>query len=429
MSPTVSTKLQWIAEQAVQRPDWVFRSLAHQIDVEFLGEAFARTRKDRAPGVDGVTACEYGKHLEGNLTSLHERLRTGRYKAPPVMRTWIPKDDGTLRPIGKPAFEDKIVQRAVAMVMAAIYEQDFLDCSYGFRQRRSAHQALGVLREKAIRWNARWVVDADIKGYFDSIDHEQLRRIIRKRIGDGSIIRLIGKWLNAGVLEDGNLSHPDEGTPQGGVISPMLANIYLHEVLDEWFEHEVKPRLKGQAFLIRFADDFVIGCEVESDARRIMEALPKRFAKYGLTIHPDKTVLVPFGKPTPTWEHKNGTFDFLGFTHFWGKTRRGGWTVKRKTAKKRLKRAIHRIWTWCRQHRHDPFEAQYRTLRSKLRGHIQYYGIRGNYEALRRVVWRTGKAWRYWLHRRSHKKAMLWERFEYLSFFYPLPTPRIVHQI
>jgi group II intron reverse transcriptase/maturase len=429
MSPTVSTKLQQIAELAAQRPDWVFRSLAHQIDEAFLREAYVRTRKDAAPGIDGVTAAEYAKDLEANLSDLHGRLRSGSYRATPVRRVWIPKDDGAQRPIGVKAFEDKIAERAVAMLLGAIYEQDFLDCSYGFREGRSQHQALKALRTQAIRENVRWVVDADVKGYFDSIDHAELRKILSKRVKDGSIIRLIGKWLNAGVMDGKELSYPTEGTPQGGVISPLLANIFLHEVLDVWFEQQVKPRLRGRSFLVRFADDFVIGCEVESDARRILAVLPKRFAKYGLTIHPEKTVLVPFGKPTPTWGHKNGTFDFLGFTHYWGKSRQGHGVLKRKTAKKRLRRAMKHIWTWCKANRHRPFEEQYRSICNKLRGHIQYYGIRGNVEALKAYVQRARRAWRFWLDRRTHKNGMLWERFEALGHCYPLPKPRIVHPI
>jgi hypothetical protein len=230
-------------------------------------------------------------------------------------------------------------------------------------------------------------------------------------------------------MEGNDLSYPERGTPQGGVISPLLANIYLHEVLDGWFERQIKPRLKGRAFLVRFADDFVIGCELEHDARRIMEVLPKRFARFGLTIHPEKTVLVPFGKPTPTWRHRNGTFDFLSFTHYWAKTRKGNVTVKRKTKRKRLRRAIKHIWLWCRQNRHLPFEEQYDKLCVKLRGHIQYYGIRGNLEAVQDVVYRAERAWRFWLARRSHKKAMPWERFDALRPYFPLPKARIVHPI
>lgn len=427
-SPTVSTTLQQLAHQAMHHPDRVFTTLAHRVDVDLLREAFHRTA-DRSPGIDRVTKEEYGRDLEANLADLYERLRTGRYHAPPVERVWLEKEDGGRRPIGKPTLEDKVAQRAYAMVLSAVYERDFLPCSFGFREGRSPHQALHAFREGAMRNHTRWVVDADIKGFFDSIPHDRLREVLRRRVNDGGIIRQVGKWLNAGVLEAGKLEHPEQGTPQGGVISPLLANIYLHEVLDVWFEHEIRPRLKGRAFLIRFADDFVIGCELEHDARRILTVLPKRFARYGLTIHPEKTKLVPFGKPTPTWTHRNGTFDFLGFTHYWGKTRKGTGTIKRKTKRKKIQRTIKHIWVWCRNHRHLPLMEQHGILCSKLRGHIQYYGIRGNIQSLQAIIYHAQRAWRYWLHRRSSKKAMPWDRFGLLLQVYPLPKPRIVHPI
>jgi group II intron reverse transcriptase/maturase len=407
----------------------VFHSLAYLIDEDLLREAFRRTRKDGAPGIDGVTAKAYQQDLDDNIRDLHERLRTGRYKAPPVVRVWIPKEDGKQRPIGKPAFEDKIVQRAAAMLLAAVYEQEFYPCSYGFREGRSPHQALERIWKCGMGENIRWIVDADIQGFFDNIDHEELRKVIRKRVNDGGLLRLIGKWLNAGVVEGEDLSYPETGTPQGGVISPMLANIFLHEVLDGWYEKQIKPRLRGRSFLVRFADDFVIGCELESDARRVMAVLPKRFNRYGLTIHPEKTALVPFGKPTPTWTYENGTFDFLGFTHYWGKSRTGRCLIKRKTARKRMQRAVKRLWLWCRDNRHEPAEIQHAALICKLRGHYQYYGIRGNYKALKTLWWQVQRAWRYWLNRRTRRNMMPWERYESFRQRHPLPLPRIVHAI
>ena len=338
-SPTISTKLQQIAQQAVRYPGMVFITLAHLMDVEFLREAYRLTRKDRAAGVDGVTARQYAEHLEENLQSLYERLRGGRYKAPPVERAWLEKQDGGKRPIGRPTFEDKIVQRAVVMLLGAIYEQQFHDFSYGFRPGRSAHQALEELRHQCGRMNIGWIVDADVSGCFDSLDHRLLRAFIKQRVNDGGIVRLIGKWLNAGVLEEGTLTYPDKGTPQGGVVSPMLANIFLHHVLDEWFVKQVKPRMKGRCFLIRFADDFVIGCELEGEACRILEVLAKRFGRFGLTIHSDKKALIRFKGPgsKKNSDGGNGTFDFLGFTHYWAKSRRGAWVIKRRTARKRLR--------------------------------------------------------------------------------------------
>ena len=430
-SPTISTKLQRIAEQADQYPAMVFTTLAHLIDVDWLREAFHRTRKDAAPGIDGVTAAMYAEHLEANLTDLHARLQSGRYTAPPVKRTWLDKADGSQRPIGMPAFEDKIVQRAVTMLLGAVYEEDFHDFSHGFREGHSPHQALQELREQCMNGHISWIVDADVSGFFDSLDHDLLRDIMRRRVKDGKIIRLIGKWLKAGVIEGDALTYPDQGTPQGGVCSPMLANIFLHHVLDAWFVHEVEPRMKGRCFLLRFADDFIIGCEREDDARRIMAVLPKRFARFGLTIHPTKTGLVSFRKPASHAEADtgNGTFEFLGFTHYWTKSRRGYWVIKRKTAGKRLRRAQKSLWQWCRDQRHTPLQAQYRILCQKLRGHYQYYGIRGNYPQLEQLYEHAVHAWRYWLSRRSHKSAIPWEKFDRLHDRFPLPVPSILHTI
>ena len=430
-SPTVSTTLQQIADQAVQYPDRVFTTLAHHIDVDFLREAFHRTSKRSAPGIDGVTAKKYAEDLEGNLANLHERLCSGRYQAPPVVRAWLDKEDGGQRPIGMPALEDKIVQRAVTMLLEAIYEQDFYPFSYGFRKGRSPHHALFELRERCMRMGGAWILDADISGYFDSIDRNKLREIIKERVNDGSILRLIGKWLNAGVLEGETLTYPDQGTPQGGVVSPILANVFLHRVLDEWFVREIQPRLKGQSFLIRYADDFVICCELESDARRILAVLHKRFTRFGLTIHPTKTRLVPFRRPD--YKEKSGkgggTFDILGLTHFWSRSRKGNWVIKRKTAKKRLRRTMKALWQWCRTNRHMPLKDQYRMVCQKLRGHYQYYGIRDNFWMLEKVYRHTVKTWRYWLDRRSSKKAMPWDKFQRILNDFPLPKPRIVQPI
>jgi group II intron reverse transcriptase/maturase len=407
----------------------VFTTLAHHMDVEWLREAYRLTPKDRAAGVDGVTAKQYGENLEENLSDLHKRLRSGRYFAPPVERAWLDKEDGSKRPIGKPTFEDKIVQRAVVMLLGAIYEQQFYDFSYGFRPERSAHQALQVLREQCLKMNIGWIVDADVTGFFDNLDRKLLREFIKQRVNDGGILRLIGKWLHAGVLEEGMLTYPEKGTPQGGVISPMLGNIFLHYVLDEWFAKEVKPRMKGRCFLIRFADDFVIGCELESDARRIVRVLPKRFGRFGLTIHPEKTALIAFREPGSSCGGGNGTFDFLGFTHYWAKSRRGAWVIKRRTASKRLRRAKKSLWRWCRNNRHRPLAEQYRTLCQKLRGHFQYYAIRGNFCRLAAIFLHAKQAWRYWLSRRSHKSYISWEKFARLLQAYPLPRPRILHGI
>jgi RNA-directed DNA polymerase len=430
-SPTVTTKLQRLAEQAKHNPERVFTNLAHLIDVDFLREAYRRTRKSSAAGIDGVTATQYAERLDENVRDLHERLRSGRYQAAPVVRVWIEKEDGGQRPIGKPAFEDKIVQRAVAMLLEAIYEQDFSESSYGFRPGRSPHDALRDLRTHCMEEGIGWIVDADVSGYFDSIDRTRLREVLRQRVNDGRIMRLIGKWLRAGVMEEGVLQHPETGVVQGGVISPVLANIFLHHVLDEWFEREVQPRLKGRSFLTRFADDWIIGCELEADAQRLMAVLPKRFARFGLSLHPEKTVLIRFSKPTTRKGSGdgNGTFDFLGLTHYWTRSRRGYWVILRRTARKRLRRTKKALWRWCRANRHLPLKDQYRMLCQKLRGHFQYYGIQGNYRLLSEVRQHAEEAWRYWLSRRSHKSAISWEKFQKLKAVFGLPIPKIVHQI
>ncbi len=325
-SDPVSTQQRRLAELAARSPQLGFTSLNHYLDLPWLFQACNRTRGDGAPGVDGLTGADYGANLVGNLQSLLDRAKSGTYRAPPVRRVHIPKGTGNeTRPIGIPTFEDKVLQRAVVMALEPIYEQDFLDCSYGFRPGRSAHTALQSLWQQAMALGGCWVVEVDIRKFFDTLDHAHLRQLLRQRVRDGVLLRLIDKWLQAGVLEDGDISHPEAGTPQGGVISPLLANVYLHYVLDVWFEQEVKPRLKGRAFLVRYADDFVMGFACEEDARRVLDVLPQRFGKYGLTIHPDKTRLVPFvrpaDRPAPAGSGtvpSPGSFDFLGFTHLLG---------------------------------------------------------------------------------------------------------------
>jgi group II intron reverse transcriptase/maturase len=409
----------------------VFTTLAHLIDVDFLREAYRLTRKSASPGVDKVTAKDYAENLEQNLGDLYDRLRNGRYIAPPVERIWIEKDDKSNRPIGKPTFEDKILQRAAVMLLGAIYEKDFYDFSHGFRKGHSQHQAVRELRELIMGQNINWILDADLGGFFDSLSHKWLRKIIKRRVNDGGILRLVGKWLNAGVMEGGILTYPDQGTPQGGVVSPMLSPIFLQYVLDDWFVKEVKPRMKGRCFLLRFADDFIVGFELEEDARRVMEVLPKRFKRFGLTIHPKKTVLIKFSKPGAESQGKeNGTFDYLGFTHFWAKSHRGYWVLRRKTRKKGVLRFLKSLWLWIRRNRHLPIRQQYEALCLKLRGHYQYFGISGNYRKIGSIYHIAKRYWRYWLSRRSHKGYINWEKFmDSIEEKFPLPRPRIYHRI
>ena len=391
-----------------------FTSLSHHIDMDWLREAYRRTRKDGATGVDGQTAKDYEVNLEENLRSLLDRAKSGeRYKAPPARRAYIPKGDGGIRALGIPTFEDKVLQRAVVMVLEPIYEQDFLDCSYGYRPGRSAHQALQAGRNQLMAIGGGWVLEVDIRKFFDNLDHCHLREILERRVRDGVIRRLIGKWLNAGVMESGSVTYPETGTPQGGVISPLLANIYLYEVLDVWFERQVKPVMKGEAFLIRYADDLIAGFRVESDARRVMAVLPKRLKKYGLAHHPEKTRLVDFRKPKePDDSDDKGSrsFDLLGFTFYWAKSLKGNWVVKQKTSKVRLRQALLKIKEWCKVNRHRPIREQQQALTRKLKGHYGYYGITGNSGGLAKFGHAVRRIWRKWLNRRSQKVRLNWEK-------------------
>jgi len=443
---TVSTKQQRIAELAKQSPQMAFTTLAHYMDVEWLREAYDRTRKDAAAGVDGQTAADYERDLEGNLQRLLEQAQSGRYRAPPVRRVYIPKGTGgETRPLGIPTLEDKVLQRAVVMLLEPIFEHDFLPCSYGFRPGRSAHQALEALWQGCSAGQGGWILEVDIRKFFDTLEHGHLRAFLQRRIRDGVILRLIGKWLNAGVLEAGELTYSETGTPQGGVISPLLANVFLHYVLDVWFVEEVQPRLHGRAFLIRYADDLVMGFACEQDAQRVWKVLPERFGKFGLTVHPDKTRLLPFQRPTPRATRKGqpppsespprngggrpGSFDFLGFTHYWGRSRRGAWIVQRKTAASRMRRVLGAFSTWCRAHLHDPIPQQALLLNQKLRGHDAYYGVTGNSRSLTSLRHWLQRLWRSWLARRNRERRLPWPAFCRLLRRYPLVPARVVHSI
>lgn len=430
----ISTKLERIAKQAREHPERAFTTLAHHIDMEWMREAYRRTRKNRAAGIDGQTASDYERDLEGNLRSLLQRFKSGTYKAPPVRRVYLPKPDGGRRPIGIPTLEDKVLQRAVSMALEPIYEHDFLDCSFGFRPKRSAHQALEALRDGVMKMHGAWVLEVDIKSYFDTIEHRHMRSFLDKRVNDGVIRRIIHKWLKAGVLEDGEIHKGSAGTPQGGVISPLLANIYLHEVLDVWFEGEVKPRMRGRSLMIRYADDAVLVFEHRDDAERVMAVIGKRFAKYGLTLHPDKTRLINFVKPGQarrrSGDDENGpdSFDMLGFTHYWAKSLKGNWVALRKTAKSRLTRALAHIRQWCKANRHRPVKEQHQVLCWKVRGHYSYYGITGNSRTLARFLDEVKGSWYKWLSRRSGRKHLSWAQYQRILKRYPLPPPRLVHR-
>ena len=423
----VLTKQRRIAENARNMPDVSFTALAHHIDGKWLWTAQELVRRDGATGVDGVTAEEYEKDLGNNLRELESRMKSGRYKAPPVRRVYVPKNRNEKRPIGIPAYEDKVLQKAVQMVLEPVYEQQLYDFSYGFRPGKSQHMALERLWQEIMNMRGAYVIDLDISKYFDTIDHRKLREVVQKRIRDGVIIRMIGKWLNAGVMEHGNVSYPEAGTPQGGVISPLLSNVFLHEVLDTWFVEDVKPKMNGKAAMVRFADDAVLMFERRVDLERVLEVLPKRFAKYGLSMNEDKTKVRRFLPPGRRDGGSPDVFDFLGFTHYWGKSRKGNWVVKRKTQKARLNRAVKAVAAWCKRHRHDPLATQQRGLNRKLRGHYNYYGITPNSRSLR-VFWeRVKRLWFKWLNRRSRTRHMTWDTFNLLLKRYPLAPPKIYH--
>ncbi len=420
----ISPRLQRIAELARQMPTTALTSLSHHIDIDFLREAHRRTRKDGATGVDGRTAAEYESNLDENLGKLLDRFKSGSYRAPPVRRVHIPKGNGKSRPIGIPTFEDKILQRAVAMVVEAVYEQDFKDFSWGFRPGRRMHDALAGLRSWLMSRGGAWVVEVDIQGFFDALPHADLRDFLDQRVRDGVVRRAIGKWLNAGVMEGGVVRRGSTGTPQGGVISPLLANVFLHHVFDVWLDEEVRPRSRGEIFVVRYADDIVIACVREDDARRVMNVLPKRFGKYGLTLHPEKTRLIRFTRPNGSDDDDGPTsFDLLGFTHHWAKSRKGYRVIKQRTAKDRFRRGCQAAAQWCRSHRHLPVDVQARILGAKLRGHYNHFGIKGNSRALGRFFHIVRRIWFKWLNRRSQKRHMTWERFEVLLERYPIPPP------
>jgi group II intron reverse transcriptase/maturase len=432
MTEDMSPQLLRVAERARQEPEGKFHSLAHLIDVECLARAFHRIRSNAAVGIDGVTKELYAAELAKNLEDLHGRMREGRYRHQPIRRVHIPKEGSQkTRPIGISCLEDKIVQGALGEVLGAIYEQDFLDCSYGFRPGRSAHDAIRELENLIHRGEVNFVLEADIVSFFDSLDRTELRKMLQERVADGSMLRLIGKCLHVGVLEGEEFHRPEAGTAQGSALSPLLGNVYLHYVLDEWFEKQIKPRLAGRAFLVRYADDFALGFELEADARRVEAVLGKRLGRYGLKLHPTKTRLLSMRRPPSDRPGGKGeaTFDFLGFTFYWRRSRKGRWVLGCKTMSARLSRAIRRVYDWCRRHRHEPVKDQHSGLRAKLLGHFHYFCVNGNDRAPRALHHYAKRAWCKWLGRRSQRSRFTWQRFNDLLRDFPLPTPRVFVQI
>jgi group II intron reverse transcriptase/maturase len=423
--------LRKVVERAKNEPEGRFHALAHLVDGPTLLRAYNGIRKDAAVGVDGVTKEQYGQGLEHNLQDLHERLKSKRYRHQPIRRVHIPKDKGKTRPIGISVFEDKLVQDAVRQVLEAVYEQDFLDCSYGFRPGRGAHDAIRALDRVVHRGDVKWIVEADIQDFFGSVDRTALMEMLRIRVADGSLLRLVGKCLHVGVLDGSEYSEPEVGTAQGSVLSPLLGNVYLHYALDVWFEREVKPRLSGKAQIIRYADDFVMGFERKGDAERVMAVLTKRMGRYGLTLHPDKTRLLPFSRPPRGQTGGKGpsTFDFLGFTVYWRRTKTGRWEMACKTRSARLRRATKAVWDWCRRYRHQSIEVQHAALKRRIQGHFNYFGVNGNGRSMAALIEAAERAWYTWLRKRSQRTRLTWKRFSAMLKVYPLPMPLIKVQI
>ncbi len=429
---SVLTQVARIGQRAREKKGEQFDNLLSAIKVPLLKEAYQRLRKRAAPGVDGVTWQEYGEELDARLLDLQDRIHRGSYHPQPVRRVHIPKGDGRSRPLGIPALEDKLVQQAARMVLEPIYESAFLGCSYGFRPGRGPHNALNALAEVIYRKKTNWVLDADIQSFFDTIDHGWMQKFIEHRIKDRRMVRLLMKWLHAGVMEDGELREVEEGTPQGGSISPLLANIYLYYALDLWVNQWRKRHARGEVYIVRYADDFVMGFQYEQDARAMREALASRLAAFGLTLHPDKTRVLRFGRFARTDVGRDGrtrpeTFDFLGFTHIAGVTRRGAFQLIRRTSRKKRKAKLGSLREEMRKRRHQPVRAQHAWLSSVLRGHYQYYGVPTNSRALHQFQRRVRACWHRQLQRRSQRASWTIEQLLRFDRRFPLPPARIVH--
>jgi group II intron reverse transcriptase/maturase len=424
--------LERVREAAERDKQVRFTALLHHVyNVEQLRAAYYALKRDAAPGVDGATWEPYGQALEENLADLSGRLKRGAYRAKPVKRTYIPKADGRQRPLGIPTLEDKLVQRATVEVLNAIYETDFLGFSYGFRPGRSPHQALDALYAGLLTRKVNWVLDADIRGFFEAINHEWLVKFVEHRIADRRVVRLIQKWLNAGVLEDGVRTWRDEGTPQGGSVSPLLANVYLHYVFDLWARRWRKTHAHGDVIIVRYADDFIVGFQHRADAERFLAELRERFAKFSLELHSEKTRLLEFGPFAAEHrrradEGKPETFNFLGFTHISGKKRNGRFTVVRQTIRKRLQAKLSAVKAELRRRLHAPIPEVGRWLRSVVQGHLRYYGVPMNGPALHTFRFQVGRLWYRTLRRRSQTARITWERMRRLVGRW-LPPARITH--
>jgi RNA-directed DNA polymerase len=422
------TQLQRVGQHAKEKPREKLTNLLHLVKLPLLKEAFQRLRRTAAAGVDGVTWTEYEQGLDERLLALQDRVHNGRYHPQPVRRVHIAKSDGRTRPLGIPALEDKVVQQAVRMVLEPIYEAMFLGFSYGFRRGRSQHDALDALAV-AISRRVSWVLDADIQSFFDSIDHEWMKRFLEHRIADKRLVRLVMKWLHAGVMEDGIVRVTEEGTPQGGIISPLLANIYLHYAFDLWMKRWRRRHARGDVHVVRYADDFIVCLQHEHDARVLRQELAQRLEQFALTLHPDKTRVMRFGRfaCSADREGKPETFDFLGLTHISSVDRRGRFQLKRRTSRKKRNAKLASLAREIRQRRHEPVPLQHRWLASVLGGHDRYYGVPTNYAALRSFHDAVERCWHRWLQRRSQRARWSWRKQERFVARFPLPKPRITH--
>lgn len=420
----MSTFLQGIARKAERQPKHRFGNLYELLNEAYLKECWRDIRKDAASGVDRISAAEYGENLDENIHDLVERLKQKRYRAKPVRRAYIPKGAGKRRPLGIPAVEDKLLQLAVARILQAIYEQDFLRCSYGYRPNVGALDAVDKLTIKLQFGQYNYVVEADIRAFFEHIDHEWMMRMLEERIEDKQFLRLIRKWLKAGVLDtDGQVRHPATGTPQGGIISPILANVYLHYVLDLWFHKVYKPRCRGEACLIRYADDFVCAFQYQEDAERFYRELGERLSKFGLEMSVEKTRVLEF---SPRLNLGKTSFEFLGFEFRWGRDRKGKPHLKRRTSRKRQRDSLRRFTEWCREKCRYSCQELFRELNAKLRGYYNYYGVVGNYASLKQFYDQAMRILYKWLNRRSQRRSYNWAGFRELLKHYQVEQPRIV---
>ena len=428
-------KLSLIAKKASVKPKLKFNALMHLLDEQYLIECFKQLKKHKAPGIDNRTLESYShKEMRQAIHNLAEDLKAGRYRPQPVRRTYVPKLNGKQRPLGIPTVMDKILQRAVANILEPLFEPLFQDHSYGFRPKRSAHDAVKALNHMVMQEKVNWIIDADIKGFFDHVNHDWLMKCLKERINDPNLLDLIARFLKAGVMEAGKLNQTNEGTPQGGIVSPILANIYLHYVLDLWFEIKDKKQLKGYAGMVRYADDFVIGVQHESEARLLLQHLNDRLAKFDLELAADKTRILEFGRYAKQNRQKRGqgkpeTFDFLGFTHYCGVTKDGRYSLKVKTVSKKLTVAITMQAKWLRSMRTNPLKDTWTTLAAKLIGHYNYYGVSGNFDSTK-IYYEQTRALAYkWLNRRSQKRSWSWEKFDNFTKQHPLPKPEIKYAI